>query len=188
MEKTYIIYGHQNNLTKIWFIGRISQKSKSRWKNGCRYKNNPKFLDAINKYGWDNFRHIIFEENVLEELADERECHYIRLYDSIENGYNLSSNNEYLEELKQIMSESRNEPKSFSFSLPSISQTKIKSRISKQAKSNDSRRVRCVETKETFSSIAEAAIKADIKNSSSISSCCSNRSKTAAGYHWEYAD
>lgn len=38
-----------------------------RFNNGFGYKHSTYFYSAINKYGWDNFEHIILEENLSEE-------------------------------------------------------------------------------------------------------------------------
>lgn len=48
--------------------------------------------------------------------------------------------------------------------------------------------VRCVETGEVYDSVAEAARKNGIKNSSSIFSALCGKAKTAGGFHWEKVD
>ena len=49
------------------------------------------FFNAIKKYGWDNFEHIILFENLTKEDADFRERQFIEIYDSIRSGYNLKT-------------------------------------------------------------------------------------------------
>ena len=49
------------------------------------------------------------------------------------------------------------------------------------------KKVICVETGAVYPSIGDAAKAANI-NSKTISACCGGRLKTAAGYHWKYAE
>lgn len=48
------------------------------------------------------------------------------------------------------------------------------------------RRVRCIETKELFGSIKNAAFSVGV-SSSGISNCLHGKQKTAGGFHWEFA-
>jgi group I intron endonuclease len=57
-------------------------------KNG-RYQQ-PKFAHAILKYGWDNFEHIIWAENVHYDKACNFERLLIAIWDTIDNGYNIT--------------------------------------------------------------------------------------------------
>ena len=50
-----------------------------------------------------------------------------------------------------------------------------------------SRKVVCVETREVFNSIKEAANRLKL-HSELICACCNGRQRTTGGYHWEYAD
>ena len=50
-----------------------------------------------------------------------------------------------------------------------------------------SRKVKCVETKDVFSSLKEAADSYCLQLPL-IWKCCNGRQKTTGGYHWEYAD
>ena len=45
---------------------------------------------ALHKYGKDNFEFIILEDNIPNELMDEKEIYYIKKYDTFNNGYNLT--------------------------------------------------------------------------------------------------
>ena len=72
---------HQNNLNRRFYTdgsGYKPQKGK-----------NSKFWNAIKKYGWENFEHIILEKDITTlELANEREKYWIEYYDSFYHGYN----------------------------------------------------------------------------------------------------
>jgi group I intron endonuclease len=57
---------------------------------GCK-NNTTKFAQAIRKYGYKNFTfEIIGKSNNLETI-EEFEIYYIELFDSIKNGYNITS-------------------------------------------------------------------------------------------------
>lgn len=91
---SYCIYMHKNKVNGKVYIGQTNQKPEYRWgKNGKRYENCTHFFRAITKYGWDHFEHIILEENLTLEQANERESYWIAYYDSTneENGYNIQS-------------------------------------------------------------------------------------------------
>ena len=64
-----------------------------RWKNGKGYKDNEYFTSAIEKYGWQNFKHEIIENDLDEESACEKEKMYISKYKSMDKryGYNILS-------------------------------------------------------------------------------------------------
>ena len=66
--KTYIVYMHISP-SKKKYIGITSLPTEKRWKNGNGYKKQPYFHRAINKYGWDNFQHIIIARGLSEEDA-----------------------------------------------------------------------------------------------------------------------
>ena len=75
----WIIYKHTCRPTGKSYIGQtigtVDWRSR---KNGSGYKNSPKLIAAINKYGWDNFDHEILETNIqTQELANEREQYWI---------------------------------------------------------------------------------------------------------------
>ena len=59
--------------------------AKSRCKNS-----DWKLHRAIRKYGQDNFKLELLEDNVSKENIEERENYYINLYDSLNHGYNMT--------------------------------------------------------------------------------------------------
>ena len=66
----YTIYIHKNKINNKVYIGQTSQNPKKRWDNGRGYQSSPKFYNAILKYGWDNFEHIILYTNLTLEQAN----------------------------------------------------------------------------------------------------------------------
>lgn len=89
MENKFILYMHISPSNKR-YIGITSQLPRERWQNGLGYRNNTHFTNAIKKYGWDNFEHIILFEGLTKEEAELMEKCYIALYDTMndEKGYN----------------------------------------------------------------------------------------------------
>ena len=81
---TSVIYCHINKINGKRYIGKTNNIS-ARWGNeGGAYLygrgKNTIFANAIKKYGWDNFEHIILEDGLTDAEASEREKYYIELY------------------------------------------------------------------------------------------------------------
>lgn len=87
---SFTVYAHVFPNNKV-YVGITKQTTEARWKNGKGYgKSQPLIRKAINKYGWNNVRHVILFNSLTKEEACRIEQHYIhdlRLYDT-ENGYN----------------------------------------------------------------------------------------------------
>lgn len=90
MSNNYKIYMHQNKINGKVYIGQTKQPLNSRWSNGYGYRQCSKFWRAIQKYGWDNFEHIILEQGLPLDEANNKEQYYIKKYNAITNGYNIS--------------------------------------------------------------------------------------------------
>ena len=58
---------------------------KSRCKNGTWVLHR-----ALRKYGVDNFKIELLEDNIDKEQIGEKETYYIYLYDTYNNGYNIT--------------------------------------------------------------------------------------------------
>lgn len=106
---SYTIYMHRNKINGKIYIGQTKQKLNARWRDGEGYKTQPYFYKAIQKYGWDNFEHIILEENLTLEQANNKEEYWIAYYQSNikEFGYNIlagGNNHAWTEEMKQKQS------------------------------------------------------------------------------------
>lgn len=89
----YSVYIHRNKVNNKVYIGITKQKPSHRWgKDGNGYKQHKYFYQAIQKYGWDNFEHIILYNNIAPEEAYLLEQQLIQKYHSNDRkyGYNLS--------------------------------------------------------------------------------------------------
>lgn len=89
----FYIYLLENKINNKKYVGQTCQNPETRWRNGSGYKNQGVIGKAIDKYGWENFSHIILETVETQEEADEREKYYIVFYDTLAcnfNGYNVA--------------------------------------------------------------------------------------------------
>lgn len=83
-----------------------------RWNNGYGYKRQPYFMNAIRKYGWDNFKHEILFIGLDKEEAERKEIELIAQCRSDEkaHGYNVehggNSSGKMSEETKRKISKS----------------------------------------------------------------------------------
>lgn len=85
---------HVNKVNQKKYVGITHVSPCKRWgKNGSGYRNEkqPLFNRAINKYGWDNFDHIILFDGLSQEDACKKEIEYISMYKTQdpEFGYNI---------------------------------------------------------------------------------------------------
>ena len=98
-ERCYTVYMHVNKTNGKTYVGLTCQEPETRWgSNGLGYKNyyystQNYFYNAIKKYGWNNFDHIILFENKNKEEAEQLEILYIKVLMSNNKtyGYNISN-------------------------------------------------------------------------------------------------
>lgn len=91
-ENAYSVYCHLNKINGKRYFGITKQQPEKRWgRNGRNYKNQA-FYNAIQKYGWDNFEHIILFTNVSKEFAENKEIELISEFKTFncDYGYNLA--------------------------------------------------------------------------------------------------
>lgn len=92
----YCVYVHTSPSNKA-YIGITSKDIKERWGlDGSHYKKNKHFWNAIQKYGWDNFKHEVLFENLTKEKACKIEILLIALFNTQNPyfGYNISPGGE----------------------------------------------------------------------------------------------
>lgn len=89
---TYCVYRHVSPSGKV-YIGITCRVPRYRWNNGNGYPHNAYFNNAIQRYGWDNFKHEILLEGLTKEQAELAEQLFIGYYHSNERefGYNIES-------------------------------------------------------------------------------------------------
>lgn len=62
------------------YIGITCKKPNARWESGTGYKEGSPMRNAINKYGWDNIKHVILFEGLMQEEACNKEIELIAYY------------------------------------------------------------------------------------------------------------
>ena len=91
-----IVYSITNLKNGKRYIGRtVNPKKRKKYhmgslKEGCHHNNH--LQSSFDKYGEENFKHEIIEEQIPESMLDNKERHWINYYDSFEGkGYNQTS-------------------------------------------------------------------------------------------------
>lgn len=89
-EKRYTVYLHINSKNKKVYVGitHFIKNPNRRWLNGNGYRKTSLIYKAINKYGWDNFYHIVFC-NTTKEKACLLEQTLIKFYKKQGISYNI---------------------------------------------------------------------------------------------------
>lgn len=91
-RRNYTVYIHQNLLNNKRYVGITADTVESRWRNGSGYKTQV-FGRAIQKYGWENFKHDIIAENLTQREAQELEISLIQKFHTQDPnfGYNIAA-------------------------------------------------------------------------------------------------
>lgn len=111
----YKIYKYTNLINDKIYIGQTKNTLEQRALNGTNYKGSTYFYNAIQKYGWDNFKPEILKDDI--ETAEEAniwEDYFIMLFNSTnpDVGYNLNrggNNRNTSERTRKIISEKAKE-------------------------------------------------------------------------------
>lgn len=91
IDNDYKVYKHTSPNGKC-YIGITRQDPKMRWrKDGSGYIKNTYFWNAIQKYGFENFKHEILFSGLTKEEAEQKEIELIAFYQSDNRnfGYNI---------------------------------------------------------------------------------------------------
>ena len=93
-DRQYTVYIHKNVLNGKMYIGITGKSVKERWRDGKGY--NGYFKKAIDKYGWDGFKHIVFAVVKNKQEAKRLERKLIAQYETNNSskGYNLTEGGE----------------------------------------------------------------------------------------------
>lgn len=183
----YVVYMHINRANGKRYVGITCRNPVKRWQNGRGYFRNKHFSDAIEKYGWDSFDHLIIRSELTKEQACELERQLIAEYQTQdkEKGYNITDGGEnftHSEISKQLMSQRRKGKGQHVFS------EEHKRRIKEHhAGGNEKKKVRCLDTGKVYDSINDASRDTGI-NKKGISGCCRHvpNYNTAGGMRWAF--
>lgn len=165
-----------------YYIGITRQSIQNRWRrNGEGYRTQPKFYQAIQKYGWNNFEHKILYEKLTAEEASLIEQRLIVEYDSIKNGYNISpggTTTNHSQETKEKIRQSL---------IGKHHTEETKALISKTKQEQSGKKVQCIETGIIYNSMGEAMKETGV-DKSSIRKACKGEVITAGNFHWKFLD
>ena len=116
----WCVYKHTSPNGWVYIGITSSWDENIRWKNGYGYKHNPHFFNAIQKYGWDNFRHEIIEEDLTCKEAQDLEISLISKYKRLGVSYNITDGgeghngipltDEHKQKISQTLKEKHSEP------------------------------------------------------------------------------
>ena len=87
-ENSYSVYIHTFPNGKR-YIGMTMMDPKKRWNGGSGYRKQPKVMNAIRHFGWENISHEVVASGLSREAAEEMEVHLIAEMDAIRSGYNI---------------------------------------------------------------------------------------------------
>ena len=101
---TYCVYKHTSPSGKV-YIGITKKKPNYRWSNGLGYKSSPHFWSAIQKYGWENFKHEVLYTNLSCDEACAIEQKLIAQYKATDRqfGYNEKAGGQKGSQLNDIV-------------------------------------------------------------------------------------
>lgn len=192
-SKTWCVYMHVNKANGKKYIGQTCQVPETRWVNGLGYRESPRFFNAIQKYGWNNFEHIIVRQGLSLDEANTLEESLIKEFNttSSENGYNLQSgglNKLHSDETKAKM---KSIHRSHVTEEAKKKMSEAKRGMYIGASNPNAHPVTQLTTDGVFikywGCIKDAADCINI-NDVSIRNCCNNKQKTAGGYKWMYKE
>ena len=111
-DNRYCVYVHVNKINGKRYIGITRTSLEKRWgKNGSGYRKNrqPKFYNAILKYGWENFEHVVLYSGLTKEEACSKEIELIAQYKTTDPkfGYNIQSGGQLGNKLRKFSDESK---------------------------------------------------------------------------------
>lgn len=185
------------------YIGITSRvKPEHRWSNGHGYKENTHFYSAIQKYGWDNFKHEILYDALAADEAKRLERELIARFKTQQPkfGYNMTSGGDGTpdyhpsEETRRKLSEARKKENLSAETLRRRSEGLTGRKFTEEHKrkigEGNSKPVmmfsKTGEYIKSFRSAHEAEVVLGI-NHSHISQCCHGLRNSTGGYLWKFA-
>lgn len=92
-ETRFMLYCHINRINYKMYFGITKNNISQRYHGSHGYKGCTSFYNAIKKYGWDNFEHIVVLDNLSREDAEFAERFAIAHFNTTnpKKGYNIQS-------------------------------------------------------------------------------------------------
>ena len=189
MGKAYVVYVHINKVNGKRYYGITCQRPEQRWRNGDGYKCGY-FTNAINKYGWDGFDHIIIASGLTEDEAKWLEVEMRAAHNTTNEkyGYNKTLGGDGASGLtgekhpmygKHLPEEHRRKISKALKGKTITEETRQKFREVNRGKNNPkAHSTICITTGKIFFTLKEAAEYYNASRSS-ISLCCQGKKKSA---------
>lgn len=201
-QNNWKVYVHINKSNGKKYVGITSRiDPEQRWRHGTGYDHNPHFKSAIEKYGWDNFEHIILFEGFSESQAKNKEIELIGKWETnnTEFGYNMTLGGDGTKgcfpsdetraklsraRLKENLSEETLRRRSIG-----LTGRKFSDEHKRKIGDSNSKPIEMLSTNgvtiKQFNSAREAEVLTGISHSH-ISQCCTGKRKTTGGYCWRF--
>ena len=190
-QNNYIVYMHINKINDKKYIGITCQMPRKRWKNGYGYDVGCYFRNAIDKYGWNNFEHVVLFKNLSQKQAKEKEIELIKKYNTMNRnlGYNRTEGGDGCQGI--IMSnETKQKLREFNLGKLLSDETKRKMSISRTGSKNcNSVKVCQYDLDGNFIRLWDCMMDASKElniNNRSISGACLGKINHAGGYRWTF--
>ena len=212
MKHNYVVYRHIFPNGKSYIGITCAKPVSRRWRGGSGYKGQPKIYNAILKYGWENTEHEVLVDNITFCMAKKLEQKFIKEYNSIKEGYNITEGGEGTKG-KKCSEETKAKISAANKGKPNLNGTNNLKKYQKEygswnkgkklkgehyRKIVEERKKRCnkeiiafdIYTDEEvmrFESVTEAAVYVGISKEC-ISRCANGGRKTSGGYKWRFAN
>lgn len=198
-----VVYKITNNKNGKIYIGQTTGSIKSRWSKHCSPLSHcVKLKNAIQKYGKDSFSIEIIKECSSKDELNKLEKSLICKYNSIENGYNLTTGGDAFNHNEETKRKIRNFRIGYKFSKEAkenMSKSasgrsmgeEQKKKISRSLKGSEpvnkgkGKLVRCLNNNKLYSCASEAARELNLR-STCVNGVASGRRRAIRGYRFIY--
>ena len=214
MGKEYCVYVHTNKVNGKKYVGITKQKPVTRWANGKGYKENLHFTFAIQKYGWDNFKHEIIKSQLTKEEACKQEFELIKILNTQNPsfGYNVANGGtgvnsvsdrtkdimrikttEYFQNHPEAREHAARKTKEYYQNHPEVKRWKseeLKRFFAEHPEKKSTKRIWQYDINGEYVCEWTSAVEAEKTagyDRKKISACLTGHQKSACGYLWRYA-
>lgn len=202
-DRRWKVYVHTNIVNGKRYVGITSRDTpERRWQSGRGYNENTHFKSAIDKYGWDCFKHEVIFENMTSAEAKAKERELIAEWKTQDTkfGYNMTSGGDGTPdyhpspETRAKLSECRKRENLSEETRRRKSEAMHNRKLSDEHKKRigigNSKPILMLDMLgnviRRFNSAREAENELNISHTG-ISNCCHGKLRTAGGYMWKFA-